>query len=234
MKDKEFECIQCGGVADINMSQCPKCGLDFYPKGEQLQDETEPNENEPDDIIHIPMTTQRLYAPWISGAETSLRLTLAVSRKVQWSETIITNLFLMLTLFVARTARIPLWGLLGGIVVSTVVIYNLLYLLVGREVVEVNQDYITVRHGIWVWKYSRKYMANRITGLRCTGTTYLRYMKKLFGHGAPPMWEKVLDARTSAIVCEYDGQTISLIRWIKKPLAKHFVSLVKRRFSNYR
>jgi hypothetical protein len=233
MKNKEFECIQCGGVADINMSQCPKCGLDFYPKEKQLQDDTEPNENEPDDITHTSVSN-RLYAPWIHETETSLILTLAVSRRIRWSDTILLNFFLMLVLFKAGTAIIPFWGLLGGIIVSMVVIYNLVYQLVGREVIEVEQEYVTVRNGIWLWKRSRKYMANRIKGLRCTDTTYFRHMKQLFGRGAPPIWEKVLDTRTSAIVCEYDGQTVSLLGWIKKPLAKYFVSLVKRRFSIYR
>jgi hypothetical protein len=233
MKDKEFECIQCGAVVNINMSQCPKCGLDFYPVEEQPQDKTEPDENEPDDIIQ-PSMTHRLYAPWIQETETSLILTQAVWRRVQWSETIIANFFLVLTLFIARTAQIPFWGLLGGIIISTVVIYNLLFLLVGRETIEVKREYITVQRGIWVLKRSRKYRANRIKGLRCTETTYLRSMKQMFGRGAPPMWEKILDMRTNMIVCEYDGQTISFLGWIKKPLARHFVSLVKQRFTNYR
>lgn len=233
MKTKEFECIQCGAVANINMSQCPECGLDFYPREEQPQVEIESNDDEPDDVTHT-STMHRLYAPWIRETETALILTQAVWGGVRWSDTILVNLFLMLTLFVARTARIPLWGLLGGIIVTTVVIYNLLYLLVGRNVIEVTQERVIVRYGIWGLTRYRKYPANSIKGLHCTDTTYFRHMKQLFGRGAPPMWEKVLDTRTSAIVCEYDGQTISLLGWIKKPLAKHFVSLVKRRFPNYK
>jgi hypothetical protein len=144
MKDKEFECIQCGVVVDISFSQCPKCGLDFYPTDEHPGNETEPGEDEPDDDIH-PSINHGSYAPWIEETETSLKLTLVVSRRIQGSG-IIRDRFLevaaalsMLLMFIApRYAWTPsaaIWGLSTGIVVVLLVIYDLLYTVVGREII---------------------------------------------------------------------------------------------------
>jgi hypothetical protein len=175
----------------------------------------------------------------IQETEASVILTLAVSRRIQWEEIIKLGFCVILIIGVIAIRILPLPDLLKmllGIVMSIWFIYNLLYQFMGREMIEIDQECIKVQYGVWVLKRSRKYMANRIKKLRCTETTYLkrtepfRYTNQIHNY----VWETIVDTRTSMIVCDYDGQTMSLLGWIEKPLAKNFVSLAKRRFSNYR
>lgn len=239
MKDDEFECPECGAIVNINeLSRCPQCGLDFYSEEESHQEKVELDENESDDFVHPP--PRRLYAPSIEETEVSLRLTVAVLRKGLWVELIKNSSYLALMGIIAASllynpSTFGL-GVAAGILVSFLAIYDLLYLFVGSEVIEVSQDAIIVRYGIGALKRSRQYAANRIKDLRCTDTIYLQ-RKEPYGKAKTVpgyVWEPVVDTRTNAIVCEYDGQTVSLLKWLEKSLARRFVSLVKQRFPNYK
>jgi hypothetical protein len=174
----------------------------------------------------------------IQETETSVILILAASRRIQWKEIgQISFCMVIIWMIIIIAHSFPaLLKVLLGVVMSTWFIYNLLYQFMGRVVMEIDQECIKVQYGVWVLKRSRKYMANRIKELRCTETTYIR-CKQPYSHTVQSpnyVWETIVDKRTSMIVCDYDGQTMSLLGWIENTLAKSFVSLVKRRFSNYR
>jgi hypothetical protein len=176
----------------------------------------------------------------IQETETSVILILAARRRIQWGEIIKLGFYVILIIGMISIRILPLPDLLKvliGIIMSIWFIYNLLYQFIGRDVMEIDQEYIKVQYGVWILKRSHRYMASKIKELRCTETTYFK-RKEPFGHikNQIPIyvWETIVDPQTSTIVCDYDGQMVSLLGWIEKPLAKNFVSLVKRRFSNYR
>ena len=175
----------------------------------------------------------------IRETETALILTLAAVRKIKRSEVLQTVAFVtlgfILLMFLASRNVFDKQGAvwLAGFILAYI-LYFQLYYLVGRDIIEVSQEYVLVRVGIGPFKRTFRYEAERVTNLRCENTVYQRSRKWGFGGRGSTAWEAVVAPDTSMIVCDYDGQETPLVGSINKALARHFVSQAKQHFPNYR
>lgn len=186
------------------------------------------------------LKTSRYGASVIRETETSLILSLPNRRKIEWIEVAkgvfsLAAVFGLLIIPFFFTPENMVWGILLSLAVLIPTLYHWLYLLIGKEELEIDDQCIQARYGIGIWKRQMNYPASSVHALRCTATTFQQRTQP-FGPTKPYpsyVWVTKQDTRTSAIAFDDAGQTVSLLGWIEKPLAKHFLAMVKKRFPIY-
>lgn len=173
----------------------------------------------------------------IEETETSLKLTLSATRKKQgkfFSRENIAVVGLALAGISFSWFKLPLlWSIPVIVMILLFLVNPILYPLIGTDMIEVHSDLITVQHGIGSFPLRRyKFQADRVTNLYVDNTTYLEPSN--IGPRVPTIWVKKVDATTSSIFCNYNGEEISLFGWVEESVAQHFVSCVQKRYPNYR
>jgi len=128
----------------------------------------------------------------------------------------------------------PAWIVLGILaalyILARFLLYEL-YFVLGKEILEVDIDRILVRYDPWPYQKTLLFETSRIRHICYSETVYTKFIILPNKGGSGGI---LVDPNTYAIICDYDGETISLLGWLDKPLAKEILQRIKIRFPSYR